>query len=195
MGGNREGRLPQPLLAEPQPQRSFAWKASGFATGSVTVPVANPNAFKAKGSLELRLGKQRLGQAALAVPAHGERKLTVTLGSAAQAALKRSGAKRIGATASFRDPAGRAHRTSASVSLAGTSGGGATPPGTPNGPSVPAETPIGPDGTYHGADGLTVVVAEGKVVAFNGQVSTYCTVSEEQKSVSFGMFGTIPTRK
>src|SRR6185437_5928689 len=115
------------------------------------VPVANPNGFKAKGSLELRLGRQRLGQAALAVPAHGERRLTVKLGRAAQATLKRSGAKRLSAIASFRDPAGRAHRTSTAVALAMTSGGGTTPPGTPNGPSVPAETPIGPDGTYHGA--------------------------------------------
>ena len=36
------------------------------------------------------------------------------------------------------------------------------------------------------------MVAEGKVTAFNGQISTYCTASEEQKTVAFGMFGDDP---
>jgi hypothetical protein len=187
------GGLPDIATAGKSAVRPLAFPASAaLKAGSVTVPVANPNGFKVKGSLELRLGKQRLGQAALAVPAHGERKLTVKLGRAAQAAVKRSGAKRLSAIASFRDPAGRAHRTSGTVALVPTSGGGTTPPGTPNGPAVPAETPIGPDGTYHGADGLTMLVVDGKVTAFNGQITTYCTVSEEQKSVAFGMFGDDP---
>jgi hypothetical protein len=166
---------------------------SGPATvkaGRVTVPVSNPNGFGAKGSLELRLGAKTLGRAALAVPAHGERKLTVKLGAAAQATLKRSTATRLSAVATFRDPAGKAHRTSSSVALAGTGAGGKGPEG-PKGPPVPVEE-VGPDGTYAGADGLTVVVADGKVSAFDGQITTYCATSGKQKLVPFGMYGDDP---
>jgi hypothetical protein len=70
---------------------------------------------------------------------------------------------------------------------------GAPTPGTPKGPPPPApEQPSGPDGTYRGAGGLTIIVAGGAVTSFNGQITTYCTKAEEQKSVAFGMFGDDP---
>lgn len=164
-------------------------KAGGM---TITVPVSNPNGFRVKGSLELRLGRQPLGQAALAIPAHGDRKLTVKLDGPARKLVRRTGPRRLGAVASFRDPTGRLRQTSGTVVLAETSGAGKPSPGTPDGPPTPAEPPTGPDGTYHGSDGLTVLVVDGKVSAFNGQITTYCTVSEEQKAVSFGMFGDDP---
>ena len=110
----------------------------------------------------------------------------------ARKAVERQDPQRPNATASFRDPAGRSRRTSGTVALARTSGGGTPPPATPNGPSGPALPQAGPDGTYHGDSGLTIVISEGKVASFNGQVSTYCTKAEEQKNVAFGMFGDDP---
>jgi hypothetical protein len=165
---------------------------SGPATvkaGRVTVPVSNPNGFHARGSLELRLGAKSLGRTALAVPAHAERKLTVKLGAAARAKLKRSGTTRLGAVATFRDPAGKPHRTSSSVSLSGTPSGGGK---KPEAPKPPVEPELGPDGTYAGASGLTMVVADGKVSAFDGQITTYCATSGKQKLVTFGMYGDDP---
>ncbi len=159
--------------------------------GAVTMLVSNPNGFAAKGSLELRLGKQRLGQTALAVPAHGGRKLTVKLGSAARATLTRQGAQRLTAVASFRDPGGRLRRTTGTVALPEGSAGGTPKPNAPQAPPAPPVEETGP-ATYSGSNGLTVVITEGKVVAFNGQISTYCTKSGKQKNVSFGMFGDDP---
>jgi hypothetical protein len=157
--------------------------------GRVTVPVSNPNGFRAKGTLGLRLGSRPLGQAAFSVRAHGERRVTVRLDPAARTKLERGNPRRLGVTVKFGDPAGRTHRASRTVAVTPPSGGDAPPPSAP---SAPTEPEVGPDGIYHGSDGLTMLVVEGKVTAFNGQITTYCTTSETQKTVAFGMFGDDP---
>jgi hypothetical protein len=160
--------------------------------GSVTLPVSNPNGFRARGSLELRLGKRSLGRTPLAIPAHDERKLTVKIDAAGRAALAQRKAPRVTAVLSFRDQAGHLRRTTRTIVLAPAPGGAPTP-NTPKDPTDPMpETPAGPDGAYKGADGLTMIVAGGKVTSFNGRITTYCTTAEEQKSVAFGMFGDDP---
>ncbi len=169
-------------------------KSATLKGGTVTVPVSNPNGFKARGSLELRLGKRSLGRTTLAVPGHGERKLAVKVDAGGQTALAQQQAARVTAVVSFRDPAGHPRRTTRALTVS-QAGAGAPLPGTPKGPTAPVpapEPPTGPDGTYHGASGLTVVIAAGKVISFNGQITTYCTKSEEQKNVTFGMFGDDP---
>jgi hypothetical protein len=186
------GGLPSLAQAGKSTARPLAFSGPATLKGAgVTVPVTNPNGFRAKGSLELRLGKRRLGGSALAIPPHGRRVLTVRLDAAALGSVQAAGARRLGVSATFRDPAGRLRHTAGTVALAAPSPGNPPPPGTPTGPTAP-EPSSGPDGTYHGADGLTVLVVGGKVTAFNGQISTYCTASEEQKTVTFGMFGDDP---
>jgi hypothetical protein len=181
------GGLPDIAQAGKSAVRPLAFPGPAtLKANGVTVPVSNPNGFRAKGSLELRLGKRRLGQAAFSIPPHGERKLTVKLDATVLKLVQAEGPRRLRASASFRDRSGRPRHTSGTVALPAPSGG--NPPGTPSGPTAP-KPPAGPDGTYRGADGLTVLVVDGKVTAFNGQITTYCTGSEEQKSVAFGMFG------
>ena len=159
--------------------------------GAVTMLVSNPNGFRAQGSLELRLGKKRLGKTAFALPARGGRKLTVRLDRPGAAKRAREEGKGLTSVATFRDQAGHLRRTTATIGLSATSTDGGPP--APKAPPTPApEPPSGPDGTYHGADGLTVVIAGGKVTSFSGQITTYCTKGEKQKSVSFGMFGDDP---
>jgi hypothetical protein len=161
--------------------------------GVVTVLVSNPNGFPAKGSLELRLGKRQLARTSMAVPAHRGRKVAVRLGRSARAALAKQKAPRLNAIASFRDPGGHPHRTTGTIVAARTGGGAPSSPLPPRGPSAPAAEPdVGPDGVYHGSDGLTMIIAAGKVTSFNGEITTYCTNSERQKSVAFGMFGDDP---
>ncbi|HTT94272.1 MAG TPA: hypothetical protein VMF55_06340 [Solirubrobacterales bacterium] len=159
--------------------------------GALTMLVSNPNGFRARGSLELYLGKGRLAHKGFALPARGERTIAFKLDPAARATLARQKAPRLSAVAGFRDPGGHLRRTSGTV-VVSRAGGGAPAP-NPSKPSPPpAEAPAGPDGTYHGSNGLTVLIAGGKVTAFNGAITTYCAKSEDQKNVSFGMFGDDP---
>ncbi|MBS1678008.1 MAG: hypothetical protein JST08_11540 [Actinobacteria bacterium] len=167
---------------------------------ALSVLVANPNGFDAKATLELRLEKKRLARTSLTVPAHGRQSIRIELDRSTRTTLAGAKAPRLSAVASFRDPSGRLRRATSTIAVTGVQGGrgddGTPSPGAPKGPSAPPPTPgpsAGPDGTYHGAGGLSVVISGGKVTSFNGQITTYCAMSETQKNVSFGMYGEDPS--
>jgi len=159
----------------------------GSAAGRIaTITVTNPNAFALHGSLALKLDGVRVGGGKLTVAAKATRSLQLRLGGRAASVLKSDGRVTLRAVATVRGPSGRARTTSAGVTLTvakkqqGSGDGG---------PVVPD---AGPDGTYRGDDGLTIAVSGGKVTVFSGSISTYCTETQRQKSVSFGMYGDDP---
>jgi hypothetical protein len=160
--------------------------------GVIAVPVSNPRAVPIKGTLELRLGKETLGRAPLALAAKSKREVKVKLAPAARSALAAVAEPRLRAVLRFRGPDGRPHSAAATLAVERPA---ATPkpPSTPVPPPPPAVDPVlGPDGTYRGASGLAIVVREGKVVAFNGEITTYCAGSQRQKPVAFGMYANDP---
>lgn len=159
----------------------------GSAAGRIaTLTVTNPNAFALHGSLALKLDGVRVAGAKLNLAAKARRSLQLRLGDRAARVLQGDGRVALRAVATVSGPTGRARTTSAGVTLTVAK----KQPGTVgDGPAVPD---AGPDGTYRGDSGLTIAVSGGKVTAFSGSITTFCTETQRQKSVSFGMYGDDP---
>lgn len=199
---------PDPYAGLPAagPALKLAATAAATRQGVVTIALANPYAFKLSGRAALRQGRRNAATAKVALAATSTRLLRLRLAKAAARTLARRRTLKLMLAVTLRAPVGKARTTTRAVIVklgavargtpprsGGGTGGGTG--GDSRGGDAPSGGGAGFDGTYRAPDGQTMVVANGFVTNFNGDLTLYCTKSERQTRTSYAMIADDPDPK
>lgn len=184
---------PYAEIRESGPRVTIAGKATATRAGVASLTFTNPYDFKLTGRVTARSGRRDAGSARVALAPGASATVKLKITGAARKTLTRKRAVKLSLAATVRAPEGRARvsRRTVTVKL------GAPARRAPSGRAPTGRQPGGGgfDGTYRASNGYTLVVAGGVVTTFNGDVTTYCTRSQRQKRVAFGMYGDDPDPK
>ncbi|MDO8211273.1 hypothetical protein [Conexibacter sp. CPCC 206217] len=183
------------------PALKLAATAAATRQGVVTVSLANPYAFKLTGRATLRQGRSNAATTKVTLAAASTRLLRLRLAKAAARTLARRRTLKLILAVTLRAPVGKARTTTRAVVVklgavarrAPPRSGGGTGGGSRG--DAPSGGGAGFDGTYRAPDGQTMVVANGFVTTFNGDLTLYCTKSGRQTRTSYAMIADDPDPK
>ncbi|NLT06526.1 MAG: hypothetical protein GXY03_09455 [Solirubrobacterales bacterium] len=157
--------------------------ATASPRGVVAVPLRNPGSHALAVTVRLRGAGTNVARK-LRIAAGRKATVLLRLGRKLRGRLARGERLRVRISARVRPARGGRART-VSRRLTVARGSGPTPDRPGEAPEPPPAAPF--DGTYGDSDGVTMVVQDGVVTSFSGDISTYCTVTRRQKTVAFSM--------
>lgn len=188
-----------PKVPKSGPRLTLPRSAAATAKGTVTVALRNGYSQALKGRISLKHGRRTVGSATVSLAAGGSRDVAVRLTKATRATLKRTRRLTLTAAARMKGPGGTYRTTTKRLTAkvgkgTGSTGGGSTDGGS-GGSNDGGTTGGGAptfDGEFRAPDGQVMKVEGGKVVAFTGALTLYCTRSGKQKTSHYGMYADDP---
>jgi hypothetical protein len=172
------------------PRVTIAAKATGSKKGVASLTLTNPYDFKLTGSVTARQGRRAAGRARVTLAPGATASVALRLAAPARRTLTSKRSLKLSVAATMSAPVGRARTTARAVSVRLATTARRPAPRAPSGGGR-----AGFDGTYRASDGQVMVVANGVVTTFNGDLTLYCTRAGKQKRVTYAMIGDDPDPK